>query len=112
MSNSQSKNPPPSNYKLVGTPPPLESFTPEWALFRFLEPWTPEVMQIAIKKNVEWDLSQHVDTIINYAMEEILKWFEKYRPDLHEVLKTREGQQWLKKNMKESMTPKYQLIQK
>lgn len=111
MSNSQSKNQPPSSYKLVA-PPPLESFTPEWALFRFLEPWTPEVMQIAIKKNVEWDLSQHVDTIIDYATEEILKWFETYRRDLHEVLKTREGRQWLRRNIKESMTPKYQLIQK
>ena len=109
MSNSQSKNPPFSNYKLVAHPP-LESFTPEWALFRFLEPWTPEVMQIAIKKNVEWDLSQHMDTIINYATEEILKWFEKYRPDLHEVLKTSDGKRWLKNNIKESMTPKYQVI--
>jgi len=63
-------------------------------------------MELAIQKNYEWDLSQHVDTIISYATDEILNWFKKYRPDLYEVLKTSEGKKWLKINIKTSMIPK------
>ena len=98
-----------NTYKIISAPqkpPEIKSFTPEWALYRYLEAWTPDVMELAIQKNYEWDLSQHVDTIINYAAEQVLEWFQKYRPDLHEKLKTEDGKRWLRRNIKQSMTPK------
>ena len=105
MTNDQQTN----EYKVISAPqkpPEIKSFTPEWALYRYLEAWAPDVMELAIQKNYEWDLSQHVDTIINYATEQVLEWFKKYRPDLHEKLNTDEGKKWLRRNIKMAMTPK------
>ena len=105
MTDSQATN----EYKVVSAPdkpPELKSFTPEWALYRYLAAWTPEVMELAIKKNYEWDLSQHVDTIITYAADQVLEWFKKYRLDLHQKLNTEDGKRWLRRNIKMAMTPK------
>jgi len=98
-----------NEYKIISAPkkpPEIKSYTPEWALYRYLQAWKPDVMELAIQKNYEWDLSQHVDTIINYATDQILEWFKKYRLDLHEKLNTNEGKKWLRKNIKKAMTPK------
>lgn len=104
MSNqpNQPTSNPPSKYILVKPPP--EKFTGEWALYHFLVPFTSEDMEIAIKKSFPWELSGYVDTIIDYAMKELLKWIEQYRPDLHKVLNTEEGRRYLKWNMKEALT--------
>jgi len=92
-----------NNYKVVA--PSIPAYTAEWGLLKFLEPWNPEDMELAVKKDYPWDLSQHVDTIIGYAATELLKWFETYRPDLHRVLSTKEGLKYLKKQMKTALTP-------
>ena len=94
---------PNSNYKLVA-PPPLQSFTPEWALFRFLQNWTPEDMQIAIKKDVALDLSAYINLIEKYVTDELLNKFKIYRPDLYEVLSKNEGKAWLRRKIRQAMT--------
>jgi hypothetical protein len=102
MSNSPSNQSTPVNsYIIVKLPP--EKFTPEWALYHFLNPFTPEDMEIAIKKEFPWELTGYVDTIINYASKELLKWIKDYRPDLHKVLSTPEGMRYLKWNMKQAL---------
>jgi len=94
-----------SEYKVI-TPPAPPAFTPEWALFRFLEEWTDEDLEIAIRKNVEVDLSSAMGMVEDYVATEILKKFENYRPDLHKVLSKENGQLWLKKQIRRSMIPK------
>jgi hypothetical protein len=100
---SNNNQPQPSSYKLVA-PPPLESFTPEWALFRFLQPWTPEDMQIAIKKDVALDLSAYMNLIEKYVTDELLDKFKIYRPDLYTILSKQEGKAWLKRKIRQAMT--------
>jgi len=78
----------------------LEPFSPQWFLFKFLEHWTPEDLEVAIKKDVQVDLSFLGDYIIDAVVNEVLKWFKEYRPDLHKVLATDEGVSWLKRNIK------------
>jgi len=78
----------------------LEPFSPQWFLFKFLEEWTPEDLEKAIKKDVKVDLSFLGDYIIDAVVNEVLKWFREYRPDLHKVLATDEGIAWLKRNIK------------
>ena len=92
-----------NNYKIIA--PSVERYSPEWGLLKFLKDWSPEDMELAVKKDYPWDLSDHVDTIIGYAANELLKWFETYRPDLHKVLSTKEGLKYLKKQMKTALTP-------
>ena len=98
---NQPNSPPTNRYIIVKHPP--ESFTPEWALYHFLEAFTPEDMEIAIQKNFPWELTGYVDTIISYAAKELLKWIEEYRPDLHKVLSTPEGMRYLQWNMKQAL---------
>ena len=94
---------PNSSYKLVA-PPPLEAFTPEWAIFRFLEPWTPEDLELAIKKDLEIDLRAYMNMVVNYVCDELLKKFELYRSDLHSILSKRAGKEWLKRKIRQAMT--------
>jgi len=77
-----------------------EPFTPQWFLFNFLREWTPEDLEMTIKKDVQVDLSFLGDYIIDAVVNEVLKWFREYRPDLHKVLSTDEGIAWLKRNIK------------
>jgi len=99
LPNSQQVN---SDYKVVAPPSP-PAFTPEWALFRFLGEWTPEDLEIAIRKNVEVDLSSAMGMVEEYVATEILKKFETYRPDLHKVLSKESGRDWLKRQIKMSI---------
>jgi len=77
-----------------------EAFTPQWFLFQFLREWTPEDLEVAIKKDVQVDLSFLGDYIIDAIANEVVKWFREYRPDLYKVLSTDEGISWLKRNIK------------
>jgi len=97
-----------SEYEVVAspTPPSPQAYTPEWALFRFLGEWTPEDLEIAVRKNVEVDLSSAMGMVEDYVATEILKKFETYRPDLHKVLAKEKGVEWLKIQIRRSMTPK------
>jgi len=61
-------------------------------------------MELAIRKNFPWDLSAYIDVVIDMAIKELLKMMEKWRPDLHKVLNTKEGQRYLKCKMKEALT--------
>ncbi len=91
-----------NNYTVVKPPSP-QSFTPEWALFRFLGDWSPEDLDIAVRKNVEVDLSSAMGVVEDYVATEILKKFETYRPDLHKVLSSSKGKEWLKKQIRWSI---------
>ena len=91
-----------SNYTVVRPPSP-PAFTPEWALFSFLGEWTSEDLEIAIRKNVEVDLSSAMGMVEDYVATEILKKFETYRPDLHQVLSKESGRDWLKRQIKTSI---------
>lgn len=104
MSNqpNQPTSKPPDKYILVKPPP--EKFTPEWALYRFLDGFTAEDMALAVKKNYPWDLSSYVDNIVGYAVDALLKWLEEYKPLHHKVLSTPEGRRYLAWNMKEALT--------
>lgn len=95
-----------NQYKVVSAPVKPEIFTPEWALFSFLSEWTPEDIGTAIRTNMQVDFSSYVGMVIDYAMGEILKKFEMYRPDLHKVLSSKEGKIWLKERIMEALTPK------
>ena len=95
-----------NQYKVVSAPVEPEAFTPEWALFSFLGEWTPEDMGIAIRKNIQVDFSGYIGSVVDYALGEILKKFEDFRPDLHKVLSSSEGKAWLKTQILQALTPK------
>ena len=96
-------NPQTNNNYTVIKPPSPPAFTPEWALFRFLGEWSPEDLEIAVRKNVEVDLSSAMGMVEDYVATEILKKFETYRPDLHKVLSKENGRNWLKKQIRRSI---------
>ena len=98
QNNPQTNN----NYTIVKPPSP-PAFTPEWALFRFLDAWNPEDLEIAIRKNVEVDFSASLGMVEDYVTAEILKKFETYRPDLHKVLAASKGKEWLKRQIHTSI---------
>ena len=100
-----SKLPPNNNYTVVKQQSP-KAFTPEWALFRFLDAWLPEDLELAIRKNIEVDLSSALPMVVDYATVEILKIFGTYRPDLQQVLSKEQSKQWLKKQIKISIQKK------
>jgi hypothetical protein len=95
---------PQAKYIIVKGPP--EKFTPEWALYRFLDGFTAEDMTLAVKKNYPWDLSGYLNYIIDHARDELLKWLEEYKPEHFKVLNTPEGKRYLKCQMMEALTPK------
>lgn len=90
-------------YVIFTPTPKLEGLSPEWALFRFLGEWTPEDMQIAVKKNVDIDLSMAAGFIVDTAIEELLKRFKEQRPDLHAVLNSSEGKSWLRSKVTKAL---------
>lgn len=92
-----------SNYTIVKPASP-KAFTPEWALFRFLDAWSPEDLDLAIRKNVEVDFSASLGMVEDYVATEILKKFEAYRPDLHSVLSKETARKWLKTQIHRSIT--------
>jgi len=98
MSNQSPNN----NYTVVKPPSP-PTFTPEWALFKFLGDWSPEDLDIAVRKNVEVDLSAVMGMVEDYVVTEILKKFETYRPDLHKVLSKDSAKNWLKRQIRRAV---------
>jgi len=77
---------------------PLTTF--EWAALKFLEPWTPSDIELAIQKNFEVDLKPFWSLVEDIVVKEVLNWFKTYRPDLHKVLATERGVRWLKANIR------------
>ena len=98
-------NQPNNNYTVVKAPSP-PAFTPEWALFRFLDDWSPEDLEIAVRKNIEVDFSASLGMVEDYVTTEILKKFETYRPDLHKILSKDAPKRWLKTQIHRSITQK------
>jgi hypothetical protein len=72
----------------------------DWMALKFLEPWTPEDLALAIRSGVTFDLSPFLGIVEEVAILQILEWFKKYRPDLYAVLATEEGVAWLRKNIR------------
>lgn len=84
--------------------PEIKPLTPEWAALKFLEDWTPSDIELAIKKNFEINLGPFWSYVENIVIREVLNWFKTYRPDIHKVLATEEGIQWLKRNIRNLTT--------
>jgi hypothetical protein len=84
----------------VEAPPQVKPLTPEWMLYQFLVNWTPQDLEIAIRKNVEINLGPFWGYVENMVINEVLNWFKTYRPDLHKVLATEDGIQWLRMNIR------------
>jgi len=93
-----------SKWVPVEAPPQVKPMTPEWAALKFLEDWTPSDIELAVKKNVEINLGPFWTYVENIVIQEVLNWFKTHRPDLHEVLATKEGMQWLKTNIRKMTT--------
>jgi hypothetical protein len=92
-------NQPNSGWVLVETPPQVKPLTPEWAALKFLQDWTPSDIELAIKKNVEIDLSPFWAYVESLVIQNLLEWFKLHRPDLHAALATEDGVKWLKRNL-------------
>jgi len=86
----------------VEAPPQVKPLTPEWAAKNFFEDWTAEDLRLAIKKDVDIDLSLFLDYVANEVGEALQKWFtEKLgRPDLGEVFKTEEARRWVMRKIR------------
>jgi hypothetical protein len=93
-----------SKWVPVEAPPQIKPLTPEWAALKFLEDWTPNDIELAIKKNFEIDLGPFWSYVESIVIKEVLNWFKTYRPDLHKVLATEDGIRWLKMNIRKMTT--------
>jgi hypothetical protein len=93
-----------SRWVPVEAPSQIKPLTPEWAALAFLKGWTPSDIELAIKKNVEINLGPFWSYVENMVINEVLNWFKTYRPDLHKVLATESGIQWLKMNIRKMTT--------
>lgn len=78
-------------------PPQIKPLTPEWAAKNFFADWSAEDLRLAIKKDVDIDLTLFLDYVANEVGEALQKWFtEKLgRPDLGEVFKSEEARKWV-----------------
>jgi len=94
--------------------PPLQPFSDEWFIVRFLEPWTAEDIRYAIDNNINlWDLVTEnpeaskglLDIASKYdasevGVKDIQFWFMVRLPHLYRALVERqEGILWLRTNM-------------
>lgn len=101
---------PPNNNQYVVVKPASvasskpEAFSPEWMLFSFLKEFTPEDIESAINSNLQLDFSAMIGMVENYVVDEILKKFETFRPDLHKVLSKTKGKDWLKTQIRNALT--------
>lgn len=100
-------NPNPANsasWVPVEQQPQVQPLTPEWAALKFLEDWTAEDIELAIKSNFEINLAPFWTYVENIVIQEVLKWFSIHRPDLHKTLATARGVAWLRANIRKMMT--------
>jgi hypothetical protein len=69
---------------------------------RFFSDWTADDLLLAIRKDIEIDLSPFMDYIIDQVGEALRKWFSSQlgRPDLGAVFETEEGKAWLRKKIR------------
>lgn len=110
MSKPQKKenpNPNPANntsWIPVETPTQVQPLTPEWMALQFLSDWTAQDIELAIKKNLEIDLGPFWSYVEGIVIKEVLNWFSIHRPDLHKVLATERGIEWLKANIRKMTT--------
>jgi hypothetical protein len=70
--------------------------TPEWVLFSFLEEWTADDLEAAIRSGVQVDLSAASGYVEDLVVRKVLEWFYEYRPDLYRVLASDMGVAWLR----------------
>jgi hypothetical protein len=84
----------------VEAPPQIKPLTPEWAALKFLEDWTPNDIELAIKKNFEIDLGPFWSYVEDMVVEKILEWFKTFRSDLYMVLASNQGRLWLRQNIR------------
>jgi hypothetical protein len=57
-------------------------------------------MVLAIRKRVEVDLGPFIGMVEEKVVQEVLDFFARHRPDLHSVLNTDEGREWLRWNVR------------
>ena len=97
---SPNRNPSESSWVVVEHAIDPQPFSADWFALNFLKEWTPEDLAIAIKKNVQIDLSTFASMIEDMVVNKILEWFRVFRPDLYTVLNSPEGLEWLRRNVK------------
>ena len=104
MDNQPPKSTQSPNEYVVVAPPPVAAYSAEWAALSFLKRWTPEDIQIAIRKDIEVDLSsfmgKFMKDMVCKIVDEVLNWFKVYRPDLYGALATKEGILWIEANVR------------
>jgi hypothetical protein len=82
--------------------PQAKPLTLEWTAKNFFESWSAEDLRLAIKKDIDIDLSLFLNYVADEVGEALQKWFtEKLgRPDLAEVFKTEEARRWVMRKIR------------
>jgi hypothetical protein len=83
--------------------PKVRPFSPEWFALKYLKNWTPEDVELAIKKGIQLDLGPLWSHIEDAIFQELLGWFRLRRPDIAAVLETPEGERWVKDNLRRNL---------
>jgi len=87
--------------------PKPEPFTTDWMVLQLLNEWTSEDIKIAIERDIDLDIRLIIslveDLVLERTVEEVLKWFHAYRPDLYAVLATKDGIEWLKRKIRKGL---------
>ena len=103
-SNQQDQNRNRAQWVPVPTPvnqkPEVKPFSAEWTALKFLDAWDASTLEKVIERDERIPLSSFVVLVEDTIIKHLLDWFACYRPDLHEVLATERGIEWLKRNLR------------
>lgn len=85
--------------QLAATTSTLKPYSPEWFLVNYLENWSDEDLDVAIRNDVRPDLSTYADLILDQTTDFFLNLLRCQRPDLKHA-QSREGREWIRKIVK------------
>lgn len=100
QTNQQSQPPSKSENGWKVVPPELKPYTPEWFLFNYLESWTEDDLDTAIRNDIRPDLTTYSELILDQTTDFFLNLFKLHRPDIAHRIQTRDGREWLKRIVK------------
>lgn len=100
QNNQPSQQPPVENNGWAVVAPELKPYTPEWFLFNYLENWTADDLEVAIKNDVRPDLTTYAELILDQTTDFFMNLFKVHRPDIAHKVQTRDGREWLKRIVK------------
>ena len=87
-----------NGWKVV--PPELKAYSPEWFLFNYLDNWTEEDLDVAIRNDVRPDLTTYAEMILDQTIDFFMNLVKLHRPDLAKRAQTRDGREWVKRIVK------------